>query len=187
MGKYSLGVACSCILLLVQFVVGIVYLIEAKNYINGPDNLWIWVLIYVGMCFISLIVLCLNVYKQINTPPTAVNDIDSPTDSPTVNNVDSPTAVNDDVAVKIDIGKNLSMSTILSSINTLVLLGLLIWGCVIYNNLHAISYYPEHLWIYFMVVFWFFVACCSCAACLICCAVCMQIITGRKMISVNGT
>jgi hypothetical protein len=193
MGKYTiLGVACSCILLVVQFVVGIVYLVEAKNYINGPDNLWIWVLIYVSVCFLSLIVLGFNVYKQINTrAPRA--PVSSETSSPVViNDVDNPTVISDvestnDAAVKIDIDKKLSVSTILSSINTLVLLGLLIWGCVIYNNLHAISSYPEHLWIYFMVIFWFSIACCSCVACLICCACCIQIITGTKMISVNGT
>lgn len=173
MGKYTnFGVACSFILLVIQIVIGIVYLVEANNYINGPDNLWIWVLIYVSVCFSSLIILGYKVYRQINDPTD---------DTPTiVSNVET-----NDAAVKIDIDKNLSISSILSSINTLVIICLLIWGCVIYNNLHTTSSYPYHLWIYFMVIFWFSVACFSCVGCLICCGGCIQMITGKKMISVN--
>lgn len=145
----------TCIFILKGLIIGfgIAYLIEAKNFIDRPDNLWIFVLMIVITSFIFFISLIIDLMR-----------FSSNFELPHDNHKDNAKHM----------AKHFNPLTYISSLMTL---GLTIWSSIIYTEIRDNHQYPDHLYTYFMVFFIYYMILLSIFICLCCCG-CLAICCG---------
>jgi hypothetical protein len=145
---------------------GIAYLVEAADMINGPSNFWIW-------CILMIIIQVLAaIYFIAKVMAADICGVGGDEESSGGFGYDKEKHFHENAHEMV---KNRNA---FDGALALAILGMTIWGCVIWSQLDAGDHagYPEHLWIWFSVIFITYLSLFSCVGCCVCLAICSGVI-----------